>query len=94
MLGQIFQDSAGEPRPFRYSVSNSGKVHCFEPKALNIPATDMMQLRSSMFGAVFVGKLCHLSKLSTHAHLVWEAGLHFLAFETHFRGISVQNHQP
>jgi len=68
----LLQDGAA--KPFRYQVALKGKgsaVHCFEPKPL-AESVNLMQLRSSMFGATFAGKLAKFPK-SDMAQLVWEA---------------------
>ena len=74
----LLQDGSGTPKPFRYNIALKGKgnaVHCFEPKPLT-EAVNVMQLRSSMFGAIFTGKLAKFPK-SDMAQLVWEAILGF-----------------
>ena len=74
----LLQDGSGTPKPFRYNIALKGKgnaVHCFEPKPLT-EAVNVMQLRPSMFGAIFTGKLAKFPK-SDMAQLVWEAILGF-----------------
>ena len=71
-----WQESTGTPRPFRYSVNPSSKVTCFEPKALP-ENLEKLDLRASMFGAVFLKKFNVLPK-SGMSSIVWEAACFFL----------------
>ena len=70
-----WQESTGTPRPFRYSVNPSSKVTCFEPKALP-ENLEKLDLRASMFGAVFLKKFNVLPK-SGMSSIVWEAACFF-----------------
>lgn len=57
---------------FRYAVSTLPKINSFDPKGVSAEA-NMMDLRPSVFGAVYKGHLRSLP--NSMAVLSWEAGV-------------------
>ena len=67
---------------FRYTISLKTKTRCFYPKCLESDA-DMMQLRSSMLGAVFKDHYNRLPNTDV-SRVLWEAASSlFKAFFRH-----------
>ena len=68
-------DQDGIPLPFRYDIKGNPKLNFFEPKKLaESDGSSMMELRYSMFGAVYLardGGLKHVPK-TTRASTLWE----------------------
>ena len=70
ILYDVFRED-GQPRAFRYKINPRPTVNVFLPKALDV-ATDKMRLRSSQFGAFFLGKLEKLPDKPEYG-VRWEA---------------------
>lgn len=62
----------GTARDFRYMVNAKPKINCFTPKALEEKdLQDILNLRHTMFGALFVGNLNKVPR-TTNIRVVWE----------------------
>lgn len=60
------------PRPFRYTVTPTPRVYCFEPKRLpnESDSFSLQAVRASMFGALFAGRFSSLP--TKMCNIVWE----------------------
>ena len=62
----------GTAKDFRYTLNAKSKINCFTPKALEEKdCQDILNLRHTMFGALFVGNLNKVPR-TTNVRVLWE----------------------
>lgn len=66
----IFQEGSDQAGIFRYTITPKSKVSVFEPKPLP-PATEFMNMRGTMMGAVMKNNLTKLPQ-NKMGSTVWE----------------------